>query len=161
MDQAADLDFDLGAFLPYRLNRAAELVSRRFAAQYKARYQMTRPEWRTLAALGACGRMTATEIAAHSSMHKTKVSRAVRALEERRWLKRTEDANDRRTEHLELTALGLRKYREMARLAKAYAQELAALLGEKAVRHLHLGLGAVEKAMIKPGGARDDHRRQA
>ena len=40
--------FDLETFLPYRLNRAAELVSLRFASQYKARYRMTRPEWRTL-----------------------------------------------------------------------------------------------------------------
>ena len=50
--------------------------------------------------------MTATEVGVHSTMHKTKVSRAVFALEQRRWLKRTQDDGDRRVEHLELTAPG-------------------------------------------------------
>ena len=113
------MDFKLETFLPYRLNQAAEQVSQRFAAQYRARYRMTRPEWRALAALGTYGRMTATEIGANSSMHKTKVSRAVRALEEKRWLKRSEDAEDRRIEHLELTAAGKRIYGEMIALAHA------------------------------------------
>ena len=48
-------DFDLEQFLPFRLNRAAEFVALRFAAAYKAEYGLTRPEWRTLAALGAAG----------------------------------------------------------------------------------------------------------
>ncbi len=99
-------DFDLEQFLPFRLNRAAEFIALRFAAAYKAEYGLTRPEWRTLAALGSSGRMTATEVGVHSTMHKTKVSRAVFALEERRWLKRTQDEDDRRVEHLELTAAG-------------------------------------------------------
>jgi DNA-binding MarR family transcriptional regulator len=119
--------FDLEEFVPFRLNRAAELVSLRFAQHYHRRYQMTRPEWRALAALGNFGRMTATEIGQHSKMHKTKVSRAVRALEERRWLRREEDERDRRVEHLELTATGIRYYRELVVLAHAYEAELLAL----------------------------------
>ncbi|WP_163269982.1 MarR family winged helix-turn-helix transcriptional regulator [Chelativorans alearense] len=147
-------DFDLGAFLPYRLNRAAELVSLRFAAQYRARYQMTRPEWRALAALGFHGRMTATEIGAHSTMHKTKVSRAVKALETRRWLRRIEDRNDRRTEHLELTALGLRSYRDLAKMAQDYEGELASLLGAGGLKQLERGLTALEDAMLSGTGDR-------
>ena len=98
----------LKQFLPFRLNRAAEFIALRFAAAYKAQYGLTRPEWRTLAALGSSGRMTATEVGVHSTMHKTKVSRAVFALEERRWLKRTQHEDDRRVEHLELTAAGIK-----------------------------------------------------
>lgn len=142
-----DEDFDLNAFLPYRLNRAAEFVSLRFAEQYKRRYGMTRPEWRTLAALGSLGRLTATEIVASSTMHKTKVSRAVSALEKRRWLKRIEDRKDRRVEHLELTVLGERCYRELVAMARAYEGELARLLGRQGVGRLEDGLRAVENAM--------------
>lgn len=138
------MDFALETFLPYRLNQAAERVSQRFAAQYRARYQMTRPEWRALAALGTYGRMTATEIGANSSMHKTKVSRAVRALEEKRWLKRSEDTEDRRIEHLELTAAGTRIYGEMIALAHAYEEEMTRLLGTSDLRKLEAGLAAVE-----------------
>lgn len=142
-------EFDLGAFLPYRLNRVAELVSLRFAVQYKARFEMTRPEWRTLAALGSTGRMTATEIGQHSSMHKTKVSRAVRSLEERRWLKRTDDEGDRRVEHLELTPAGRKAYEEMVALARAYEATLAEEFGPETVGNLLSGLAAAERALTK------------
>ena len=138
------MDFKLETFLPYRLNQAAERVSQRFAAQYRTRYRMTRPEWRALAALGSYGRMTATEIGANSSMHKTKVSRAVRALEEKRWLKRSEDASDRRIEHLELTPAGRRIYGEMIELARAYEEEIARLLAGGLVQ-LEAGLAAIEE----------------
>ena len=145
--------FDLETFLPYRLNRAAEFVSLRFASQYKARYRMTRPEWRTLAALGTYGRMTATEIGANASMHKTKVSRAVRALEERRWLRRHENVRDRREEHLELTALGRRYFVEMVEMARAYERELAALLGADGLAFIEKGLDALELKLIPKGRA--------
>ena len=138
------MDFKLETFLPYRLNQAAERVSQRFAAQYRARYRMTRPEWRALAALGSYGRMTATEIGANSSMHKTKVSRAVRALEEKRWLRRSEDTEDRRIEHLELTPAGKRIYGEMIALARDYEAQLSALLGAGSLKQLEAGLAAIE-----------------
>ncbi|AFL53937.1 DNA-binding MarR family transcriptional regulator [Sinorhizobium fredii] len=142
--------FDLEAFLPYRLNRAAEFVALRFAAQYKARYQLTRPEWRTLAALGSSGRsMTATEIGAHSAMHKTKVSRAVFGLEQRRWLKREEDGRDRRFEHLALTPAGQQAYKELTTLAADYQAELLSMLGMENMEALSTGLRAVERAMKK------------
>ncbi|MEX2081804.1 MAG: MarR family transcriptional regulator, partial [Dehalococcoidia bacterium] len=52
----------LERFLPYRLNRAAEAVSQRFAAVYRSRYGLTRPEWRTLATVGQMEPTTATAI---------------------------------------------------------------------------------------------------
>ncbi|WP_378941870.1 MarR family winged helix-turn-helix transcriptional regulator [Mesorhizobium sp. ANAO-SY3R2] len=140
--------FDLESFLPYRLNRAAEMISLSFAREYKQRFQMTRPEWRALAALGSIGRMTATEIGAHSHMHKTKVSRAVRALEQRRWLNRTEDDDDRRVEHLELTPLGQKSYQEVAALARAYQAALEEALGKGAIERIKAGLADVEKALL-------------
>ena len=88
-DEAASLELE--KFLPYRLNRLAEAVSRDFQTIYRTRYGLTRPEWRLLASLGQHGTMTATEVGRDSAMHKTKVSRAVSALEERRWLKRETD----------------------------------------------------------------------
>ena len=142
-------DFDLEQFLPFRLNRAAEFIALRFAAAYKAEYGLTRPEWRALAALGSSGRMTATEVSAHSTMHKTKVSRAVFALEERRWLKRTQHEDDRRVEHLELTGAGAKAYQELTRLARDYSAELETLLGKDGLNALSSGLAAVESAMVK------------
>lgn len=139
--------FNLREFLPYRLNLASERVSLGFAERYRAEYKMTRPEWRALAALGSGGRMTATEVGVHSTMHKTKVSRAVFALEQRRWLKREENAADRREEHLDLTALGRKRYEELAEMARAYEKALIARIGRRGLEALMKGLAAVEKAM--------------
>ena len=139
--------FILGEFLPYRLNRASERVSLGFAAQYRAKYKVTRPEWRALAALGSQGRMTATQLGAHSNMHKTKVSRAVFALGQRRWLRREENPADRREEYLELTSLGRRYYDELADMARAYEDELRERIGARGLDALRRGLAAVEKAM--------------
>ncbi|MCJ9751591.1 MarR family winged helix-turn-helix transcriptional regulator [Neorhizobium sp. BETTINA12A] len=143
--------FELEQFLPYRLNRAAEFVGLRFAAHYKAKYGMTRPEWRTLAALGSSGRMTSKAVGAHSSMHKTKVSRAVFALEQRRWLKRSQDEADRRVEHLELTATGQLAYRELIELARRYQAELETEIGQAGIKALSTGLAAIEQVIRRSG----------
>ncbi len=143
-----DAPLVLEAFLPYRLNRLADLVSRDFARIYKDRHGMTRPEWRVLASLGQFGQATASDIVAHSSQHKTKVSRAVTALEQRGWLKRETDEADRRSEHLTLTKAGLRAYGEMAVLARTYEDRYMAGLGEKERRAILAGLDAMEAGFV-------------
>jgi DNA-binding MarR family transcriptional regulator len=119
-------------FLPYRLNRLSSAVSQQFRAVYGPHHDLTVPEWRVLATLAQFGTMTAKAIGRHSSMHKTKVSRAVRALEERRWLVRRENEQDRREESLSLTAPGLHAYGEIVPRALAFEAELLAALGRDA-----------------------------
>ncbi len=133
-------------FLPYRLMRAFELVSRDFAGVYGERYDLSRPEWRCLATIGQFGRITATGIGRHSSMHKTKVSRAVSALEERRWLRREKDPADRRNEYLTLTDKGRKAYRDLAIAAQAYQRALLQALGDAAPK-LGEGIGGLEAAL--------------
>ena len=114
----------LEEFLPYRLNRLAEAVGREFSRVYKERFGLTRPEWRLLATLGQFGTMTATDIGAHTAMHKTKVSRAVVSLEERRWLTRETHRRDRRIENLSLTKAGRSAYLELVPIARAFEDRL-------------------------------------
>jgi DNA-binding MarR family transcriptional regulator len=141
---------DLESFLPYRLNRLADAVSREFSKIYRDRHGLTRPEWRTLATLGQFGAMTATRIGAHSAMHKTKVSRAVSELEKRKWLTRKPDPADRRVEHLALTTAGKKAYGEMVPLAKAYEAGVLRQLGNRDKRALAYGIAALE-AVFTPG----------
>lgn len=136
----------LEAFLPYRLNRLADAVSRDFARIYRDRYGLTRPEWRLLATLGQYGTMTATAVGRHSSMHKTKVSRAVTALEQRRWLTRRPDEADRRIEHLTLTKAGLAAYRELVPLARSFEEGLLARMEPRERRAVLAGLDALDRA---------------
>lgn len=145
----------LEAFLPYRLVRAAELVSRRFAEAYRQAHGISRQEWRSFAILGETGRTTATEIARRSTMHKTKVSRAVAALQARGWLTREVDPADRRVEHLALTPAGAAVYGELAELARAYQAALADDLGPDALAALEAGLAAVEARLLGAPGAAD------
>ena len=119
-------------FLPYRLNRLSSAVSQQFRAVYGPHHDLTVPEWRVLATLAQFGTMTAKAIGKHSSMHKTKVSRAVRALEERRWLTRRESEQDRREESLSLTAAGLKAYAEIVPRALAFEAGILAALGPHA-----------------------------
>ncbi|MEM8869912.1 MAG: MarR family winged helix-turn-helix transcriptional regulator [Pseudomonadota bacterium] len=99
-------NFDLRGFMPYLLNQAADATSREFEPSYKVRYGMLRTEWRVLFHLGHYGRMTAKEICDRARIHKTKVSRAVSALEHKRLLRRKEQPEDRRHETLSLTTSG-------------------------------------------------------
>src|SRR6266851_859821 len=80
--QAAPLKLE--EFLPYQLNVVASLVSQALSRIYTDRYGIDVPEWRVLVTLGQYQTMTAKAIGAHSHMHKTKVSRAVGALERRK-----------------------------------------------------------------------------
>lgn len=133
-------------FLPYRLNRLADAVSRSFAQIYRDRFGLTRPEWRLLATLGQYGTMTATAIGQHSAMHKTKVSRAVTGLEKRRWLARRADTADRRVEHLSLTKAGEEVYRELIPLAHTFERDLLDRLGAGDRKALLAGVAAMERA---------------
>ena len=113
-------------FLPYLLNQAAEESSLAFQQVYKGRYGMLRTEWRVLFPLGMYGRMTATEIGTRARIHKTKISRAVQRLGERRFLTRTRDERDRRSEHLDLTPAGQAAYRDLRGVAEEYDAKLEA-----------------------------------
>ena len=145
---ADDQKLTLETFLPYRLNRLADAISREFAKTYRERYGLTRPEWRTLAGLGQNGTMTAKAVGEQSAMHKTKVSRAVAELERRKWLTRRRNTTDRRIEHLTLTRVGEAVYRELAPLAKAYEADLLARMSPAQGKSVLQGLNALEAALL-------------
>lgn len=118
--------FNLQGFLPYLLTQAAEESSLAFQQVYKDRYGMLRTEWRVLFHLGIYGRMTATEIGTRAKTHKTKVSRAVHKLAQRRFLHRFRSEEDRRVEWLELTQTGEAAYRDLRQIAQEYDASLRA-----------------------------------
>jgi DNA-binding MarR family transcriptional regulator len=114
----------LEEFLPYRLNVVASLVSQALSRIYVDRYGIGVPEWRILVTLGQFEVMTGKAIGAHSHMHKTKVSRAVRALERRKLIVRRENRADRREALLSLTPAGRAIYHDLAPGALEFAKHL-------------------------------------
>ena len=126
-DQA---EFDLADFIPYLLNRAAEKTSHYFEYVYKSKYGMLRMEWRVLFHLGRYGALTAKEICQKGDLHKTKVSRAVAALEDKRFLTREAQAHDRRYETLKLSTQGFTVYQDLCLQAADFHHRIVARLAE-------------------------------
>ncbi len=136
-------DFDILQFLPYLLNQAADASSVEFQTYYKARYGMLRTEWRVLFHLGRYGRLTAREICERARIHKTKVSRAVAALEDKRFLNREEVAQDRRREYLDLTPTGKKVFTDLLRAAEKFDTDLMSKFSDAEVAVLRRMLVAI------------------
>jgi DNA-binding MarR family transcriptional regulator len=118
----------LEKFLPYQLNVVASLVSLALSRVYARRYGIGVPEWRVLVTLGQYGVMTGKAIGAHTHMHKTKVSRAVALMEERKLLVRRANRADMRESFLSLTAAGRTMYEEVAPHALDFTRRLTEIL---------------------------------
>lgn len=126
MDDQPGADFELANFLPYLLNQAAEAAGAQFQATYRSEYGMLRTEWRVLVHLGLYGDMNATEIGRRSKTHRTKISRAVAALQAKRFLVRHENLEDRRSELLTLSRAGRKAFVRLCERARRYNARLAA-----------------------------------
>lgn len=121
--------FDLTQFFPYRLAVLAERVSLAVSQVYADRFELTRAEWRVLAALGANRHMAAKDIGPYSTLDKMQVSRAVARLEQAGYVTREEDARDRRAKILRLTPSGLALLDEIAPLVAAREAYILETLG--------------------------------
>ncbi len=138
----------LDAFLPYRLNVAAQRVAEGLAHVYSERFGITIPEWRVMAVLGERNEVTAKDIGLLSRMHKAKVSRAVGSLEEHGLLVRRANETDRREAFLMLTPRGRAIYEGLIPLALGFqhslveglaAEDLAAI--DRVLRHIMTRVG--------------------
>ncbi len=136
------MNFDIKDFLPYLLNRAAEKASRGFQEEYKSKYGMLLTEWRVLYHLGRYGEMSAIDICKKGDLHKTKVSRAVNALQKKRYLARKQLADDKRFEILSLTKLGETVYNDLVFKAEDFHKSLTENFNEKETTFL---LAALKK----------------
>jgi len=117
---------NLQVFLPYRLAVVSEAVSRSLAAVYAERFNLSRDEWRVLAALALRNDIKSTELAALTTLDKMQVSRALTRMERDGLLEREPDASDRRNLIVRLLPAGRALYRKivpMARAREAYLLE--------------------------------------
>jgi DNA-binding MarR family transcriptional regulator len=112
-------------FLPHKLNVLSSLVSQALTRVYGQRYGIGIPEWRVLVTLGQYGVMTGKAVGAHTHMHKTKVSRAVAQLEQRKYVGRRANRADLREAFLSLTPAGRAIYEEAAPIALDFTNRLS------------------------------------
>jgi DNA-binding MarR family transcriptional regulator len=122
-------DFNLEDFLPYRLSIAANTVSKRIAETY-APYKLSRTQWRLMAVLASCNKMTAGSVADKTGMDKTTVSRAVGRMLERGLIKRSASEQDGRSAPLSLSAEGGKMFAKIAPEALRQEQVLKEMFSE-------------------------------
>lgn len=135
--------------LTSRLVRAATILARITSRVSKKGYGLSGSEFNVMVVLGDSGPvpLTSTSIVETTAMDKTKVSRAVSALDRRGWVSRTRAKTDRRFEYLELTRDGRRYFDElMPRLEKAEAAVLEGMSSDER-DGLREGLTGLDRAL--------------
>ena len=110
---------ELERFFPYRLARAGETVSQALALIYNERFELTRDEWRVLAALAELREAKTTRVLENTSLDKMRVSRAVARLERDGLITRAADPGDRRGHLLRLRPAGRALYARIVPMAQA------------------------------------------
>ncbi|MDZ7588930.1 MAG: MarR family winged helix-turn-helix transcriptional regulator [Parasphingorhabdus sp.] len=121
---------NLEDFLPYQLSIASNAVSDLIAGEYKSRFGLKIPEWRVMAVLGNRKWATQRDLVAATRMDKVTVNRAVKALVDRKLLRRSPNNRDGRSHHLELSATGLELYGEIMPAARAMEERILAVLSD-------------------------------
>lgn len=107
---------ELPRFFPYKLSILQTAVSDSIAQLYAGKFNLTRQEWRVIAALGTQPAMTGKEIASYTSMEKMPVSRAIARLVREEVISQTPSNEDRRLTILNLTAKGQDIYQQIVPL---------------------------------------------
>lgn len=144
-------------FLPFRLLRVAESVDHGFMQFCGPEDELSWSEWQVLWSLGERSPTTAKAISSHSGLSKTKISRAVKVLEDKDYLVRKKDRLDRRFELLSLTQKGHQRFERLAKEAGAFQRWLERSVNIAYLSSLDSGLGGLED-LISTGYLRAPQR---
>lgn len=134
----------LDSFLPYRLMRIAERFDTAFAHYCGAEDELSWSEWQVLWSLGENSPITAKSISLQSGLSKTKISRAVKVLEDRGYVLRKRDRADRRFELLSLTEEGNQRFDRLERSAHTFQHWLEQTVNIAYLSSLDSGLKGLE-----------------
>ena len=93
-DDLGSQKVQLHQFVPYRMVHLAANISLALSKIYKQEFDISIPEWRVLAQLAQQQKLYSKDIGKITSMDKSKVSRAVKVLENKHYLIRQTDKND-------------------------------------------------------------------
>ncbi|MFF4753338.1 MarR family winged helix-turn-helix transcriptional regulator [Streptomyces sp. NPDC002514] len=128
----------ISELLSYRLSRTSSALSRSAALRYRREFDVSLGEWRTIALIAADPTLTLNRLARRAGLDKAQMSRVVRGLVERGFVKRTEGAG--RSRQLALTEAGVEVYRGLIVAANERDAAFAALLSDEEARVLGCAL---------------------
>lgn len=139
----------LDDFLPYRLSVLSNLVSGLIAEEYSARFGLSIPQWRIMAVLAAHGELTARDIQPIVRMDQVAISRAVRALAERGFVRRRASQQDGRLAWLSLTGAGRRVHDEVRPIAERHESALLSALSPQETATLWTLLDKLDRQAMR------------
>jgi DNA-binding MarR family transcriptional regulator len=144
----------LNDYLPYRLAVVATRMLRDASRVYKSRRNpLTTAQWRTMGILANLEPLTATELCRISMLDKVAISRALAQLQRRGFVARQRLADDRRAQHVTLTANGWRYYNDLVPEMKRQEQTLRAVLKGGELEMLYAVLERFDAFFAAKGGA--------
>lgn len=150
---------DLERRLTYRFSILSAKVVRTVAKMYGPKYGLLPSGWKAMAAIGRYGPVSAKEVCAHITVAPDKVTRAVDRLVERGYVKREQDAADRRRVALTLTAAGRKVYEDIEFLTRAVELELLGALSPEERKSLARILAKLEDEAGKCLSEKESWRR--
>lgn len=105
--EASEKEADIRDLFSFQLQRLAGLSTRIAALSIRPKYGITPREWRVLAVLKYLGEVPLQELAKHSGLLKSQMSRTVSAMIERGFIAKTANPGDGRSILLTLSPAGL------------------------------------------------------
>lgn len=139
--------FVLQSFLPYRLVNTAEHTSVALSKIYSDQFDLSIPEWRILATLGAEEVLTAKQLSERTQMNKVTVSRAIARLSEKKYLAKEDDPADGRVANLSLSSAGKSTYRKLIPRVMDWETQLTENLSKQELKQLHSLLSKLQKRL--------------
>jgi MarR family transcriptional regulator, organic hydroperoxide resistance regulator len=128
-------DFDLEKFTPYLINRVGLGIAEAFQRELVG-HGLTIKTWRILAVAYHYGELTQRQLAAHTSLDPSTLSRLVATLVRRRLLVSTPHARDSRATCTRLSAEGRKHVESLTPTARWYERETLRGLSEADVLKL-------------------------
>ncbi|ATC96936.1 MarR family winged helix-turn-helix transcriptional regulator [Pseudoalteromonas tunicata] len=136
-------------FLPYRLSQLTAHVSETFAKVYQDEYQLSIPEWRILVNLAEKKSSNAKELGECAVMDKSTVSRTIKLLQQKNYVEKITDENDKRASLLTLSRQGNALYQELVPKALAWEAQLLAVLSAPEYRDLMSSIDKLEQQLLR------------
>ena len=121
---------ELDTFFPYQLAVLSDAVSRSMAQIYGERFDLSRDEWRLLAALADQPSLRTAALIERTTLDQVSVSRALTRLQTKALVERRNDPEDGRGYVIRLLPAGRALFRKIVPMVKAREQFLLAALDE-------------------------------
>jgi MarR family transcriptional regulator, organic hydroperoxide resistance regulator len=111
---------DLDNYLPYLVNRVGNIIAEQFGAEALAPYRLSIAMWRVMAVLASQGGQRQIDLADHTSIDVSTLSRLVTRLVAMGVVSRTRSANSTREVVVKLTAKGKAQVARLVPIARDY-----------------------------------------